>query len=77
MKNKNKKEKNKSLMRLQREYLKKTLDKIDQMEELSHQLLSLNDEELIQKYVQQIDDIEREADADYKIACDIENVIKR
>lgn len=69
--------KDKSLLKLQREYLEKTISKLDEVIQLSLDLSELEDTTLIEAYMEKIRKVEAEADENYKIACDIENVIKR
>ena len=69
--------KKKSLLNLQKEYLQKTLAQLDEMIELSSSIMHTEDEEIISRYNERIRKIEADADYNYKIACDIENVIKR
>lgn len=70
-------QKNASLLMLQKEYLQKTIHKIDEMIELASTLDSLSDQDLLQSYIEQINRYENEIDETYKIACDIEKHIKR
>lgn len=65
-----------SLMRLQREYLEKTLQKLDETIELSAMLDASNDPELMISYLKQIRELEAEVDQLYAVACGIEERIK-
>jgi len=65
-----------SLMRLQKEYLEKTLQKLDETIELSATLDASNDPELMMGYLKQIKELEAEVDQLYAVACDIEERIK-
>lgn len=65
-----------SLLRLQREYLEKTLQKLDETIELSATLDASNDPELMISYLKQIRELEAEVDQLYAVACDIEERIK-
>lgn len=70
-------QKNRSLLSLQKEYLQLTIKKIDEMIDFATDLDNITDEELLQKYVEQINHFENDIDQTYKIACDIEKHIKR
>ena len=74
---KNATQKKKSMLLLQREYLEKTMMKIDEMEPLLIAIDEMDDENLKQSYLERIGTIQAEADENYRIACDIENAIKR
>jgi alkyl hydroperoxide reductase subunit AhpF len=65
-----------SLMRLQKEYLEKTLQKLDETIELSSTLDDSSDPELIISYLNQIKALEAEVDQLYAVACGIEERIK-
>jgi hypothetical protein len=65
-----------SLLRLQREYLENTLQKLDETIELSAMLDASNDPELMMSYLKQIKKLEAEVDQLYAVACDIEKRIK-
>ena len=65
-----------SLIRLQKEYLEKTLQKLDETIELSVTLDASNDPELMISYLKQIRDLEAEVDQLYAVACGIEERIK-
>lgn len=65
-----------SLLRLQREYLEKTLQKLDETIELSATLDASNDPELIIGYLKQIRELEAEIDQLYATALYIEERIK-
>ena len=54
------KEKRTKLLRLQKEYLQKTIDKLDTIIELSQELENLNDPELISSYCEKIDSLDIE-----------------
>lgn len=66
-----------SLMSLQREYLEKTLEQIDELLALSDMLSKTEDVYIIEELQQKINILDAKADENYKIACDIEHVIKR
>jgi len=66
-----------SLLNLQKEYLQKTLTQLDEMISLSADIAHIEDEEIFNQYVEQIQKMEKDADSNYKIACDIENVIQK
>ena len=66
-----------SLLNLQKEYLQKTLTQLDEMISLSADIAHIDDEEIFNQYVEQIQKMEKDADSNYKIACDIENVIQK
>ena len=65
-----------SLLRLQREYLEKTLQKLDETIEFSATLDASNDPELIVSYLKQIRQLEAEVDELYAVACSIEEKIQ-
>lgn len=71
------KDKKISLLNLQREYLEKTLQHIDEMLNCADELAESQDADIIESLLFKIDELDAKADLNYKIACDIENVIKR
>jgi hypothetical protein len=47
------------------------------MIDLSENIGEITDPQILEVYLQQIQNAEKEADENYKIACEIENVIER
>lgn len=70
-------EKQRMLLALQREYLEKTLEHIDEMLNLADVLATTDDVHMIHELRSKIATLDAKADENYKIACDIENAIKR
>jgi vacuolar-type H+-ATPase subunit E/Vma4 len=69
-------QKRKKLLGLQKEYLEKTVSKLDAMIELSQELEKLDDPELIKAYCDKIDSLDAEVSQDYLIAVNIEGMLQ-
>jgi hypothetical protein len=65
-----------SLLRLQKEYLEKAVSKLDESIELSSQIESIDDVEIIKTYLLKLKMIDAEIDHFYTVACDIEKSIQ-
>lgn len=70
--NKSKKE---SLYKLQREYLQRSLDHLDQMIVLSHDLTGMEDPDMIVAYSAELDRLNVLVDDNYRIANQIEETL--